>query len=222
MKLVLYSGGDDHLNEKIDNALFSLMKKKNPVVTYIPSSSIFAAHDFKMFVNQYKKYKIKKFLFFPIDIPFDNVMLDEVLKSDVIYLGGGNTFYFLHHIRKKKLINTLKNFAVKGGILCGLSAGAILMTENIETAGYPAFDRDENDIGQKNLCSLNLVNFFFFPHFKNSSRYDKAFRHFSLTRNKMVVCCPDGSGVVISGNELRFLGKQYIFHRGHKIVLNSY
>jgi len=220
MKLVFYSGGDAKENLKIDKSFLDLIEKKNPVVTFIPSSSYLSEQEFKSFVRHYSKFKIKKFIHFPIDIPFDKILLQEVFKSDVIHLAGGNTFYFLNCLRKFKLIDELKKFAQQGRVLTGLSAGAILMTENIETAGYPDFDRDENDVGLKNLSSLNLVSFSFFPHFKNSLRYDNAFKKFSKSKNKVVYACPDGSGVIVNGDEIRFIGKVFIFSNGHKFSIN--
>jgi dipeptidase E len=220
MKLVFYSGGDEVQNSCIDKSFVDLIGKKNPLVTFIPSSSYLAEQEFKTFIRHYSKYKIKKFLHFPVDIPFDQTLLNEVFKSDAIHLGGGNTFYFLNSLRRNNLIFQLKKFVERGGILTGLSAGAILMTENIETAGYPEFDRDENEVGLKNLSSLNLVDFLFFPHFRNSLRYDSAFKRFSKSKKKNIYACPDGSGVVVNGDEIRFLGRVFVFSQGCKITIN--
>jgi dipeptidase E len=147
-------------------------------------------------------------------------MFQEVMRSDAIHMGGGNTFYFLNSLRKAKLLKDLRNFTLKGGILTGLSAGAIMMTENIELAGYPEFDRDENNVGIKNLSSLNLVDFAFFPHFKNSARYDVVFKKYSKLKQKIIYACPDGAGIVVNGDEIRFVGKCYAFSDGHKFSIN--
>ncbi len=220
MNLVLYSGGDEKENVDLDRAFIELLHKKNPVVTFIPSSSYLSEQEFKSFVRHYSKYNITRFIHFPIDQPFDQIIFQEVMRSDAIHLGGGNTFYFLNSLRKAKLLPQLKDFALKGGLLTGLSAGAILMTENIELAGYPAFDRDENVVNIKNLSALNLVDFLFFPHFKNSARYDVEFKKYSKSNSKTLYACPDGSGIVVRNKELRFLGKCFAFSKGHKMAIN--
>jgi dipeptidase E len=220
MKLVLYSGGDEKENRQLDNGFIELIGKKNPVVTFIPSSSYLSEEEFRMFVRHYSKFKISRFIHFPVDLPFDKIMFQEVMRSDAIHLGGGNTFYFLNSLRKAKLLAELKKFADKGGILTGLSAGAIIMTENIEMAAYPDFDRDDNIVGLKNLSALGLLDFAFFPHFKNSSRYDLAFKRYTKKKNKVIYACPDGAGIIVKNGEIRFIGKTYVFSEGHKFSIN--
>src|SRR6218665_2187013 len=146
MKLVFYSGGVEQENRRLDKDFIQLIGKKNPVVTFIPSSSYLSEQELKSFVKHYSKYKITRFIHFPVDVPFDKILFQEVMRSDAIHMAGGNTFYFLNSLRKAKLLKDLRLFAQNGGVLTGLSAGAILMTENIEMAAYPEFDRDENTV----------------------------------------------------------------------------
>jgi hypothetical protein len=56
MKLVFYSGGDDKDNRHLDKTFVELIGKKNPVVTFIPSSSYLAEQEFKVFVKHYSKF----------------------------------------------------------------------------------------------------------------------------------------------------------------------
>ncbi len=220
MKLVFYSGGIDKDNYQLDKIFIELLGKKNPVVTFIPSSSYLSEQEFKYFVKHYSKFKISRFIHFPIDVPFDRILFQEVIRSDAIHLGGGNTFYFLNSLRKAKLLPQLRAFVKKGGVLTGLSAGAIMMTENIDMAAYPEFDRDENTVNISNLSALKLVDFLFFPHFKNSTRYDVVFKKYSKLHQKIIYACPDGAGIVVNGEELRFVGKCYAFADGHKFSIN--
>jgi dipeptidase E len=221
MKLVLYSGGDAKENILLDRMFFKLIAKKNPVVTYIPSSSYLSEYDFREFIKQYSKYKISRFIHFPVDVPFDRILFEQVLKSDAIHLAGGNTFYFLNSLRKSKLLPHLKKFVKNGGVLTGLSAGAIMMTDNIELAGYPDFDRDENIVNLTNLKSLGLVDFHFFPHFKNSLRYEQQFKKYTKNSSKVLYACPDGAGIVIDNQTMNFIGKCYGFFRGNKFLVNN-
>lgn len=221
MNLVFYSGGFEEENLLLDKAFIKLINKPNPLITFIPSSSYDSEIEFREFVKHYSKFKITRFIHFPVDRPFDQILFKEVLKSDVIHMAGGNTFYFLDTLRKSKMLPALKEFAKRGGILTGLSAGAIMMTENIEMAGYPEFDRDDNEINLKNLSSLNLVDFFFFPHFKNSRRYDEVFKNYTKKSKKTIYACPDGAGIIINNGVMDFIGTCYAFTKGHRLTIKS-
>lgn len=219
MKLALFSGGHDDENIEMDKALVEMTGVSSPTITYIPSSSYDSEIEFREFVRRFRKYNVTKFLHFPIDVPFDQVLLKEVLKSDVIFLSGGNTFYFLHHLRRTKLLNSLKTFAKSGGVLAGLSAGAILMTPSIHTAGFPSFNCDDNDEGLTNWKSLNLVPFEFFPHYVNSKRYiEEVVSYSELTKNHLYAST-DGSGILVKNDQVQFIGKHYCFHKGEKFKL---
>ncbi len=218
MRLVFYSGGHDFENSLLDESLLGLAGK-NPQVTYIPSCSYLCDQDFREFVEQYGKYNIHNIINFPIDNDYTEVLKEEVFKSDIIHLSGGNTFYFLKHLRKTGMLAELKKYVRSGGILTGLSAGAIIMTKSIETASFPEFDRDENDENVKNLKAMGLVNFEFFPHYKNSKRYDKEIAIYSRKTDKPVYACPDGSGIVVDHDKIQFIGKAYCFHQGKKFIL---
>lgn len=222
MKLVLYSGGHEEENSHLDAEAIRLTKVENPRITYIPSCSYDSETDFIAFVQNYRKLGITKFIHFPIDVPFDQVLLGEAFKSDIIHLSGGNTYYFLKYLRKTKILNMLKKFVKGGGVLTGMSAGAILMTPDIKTAGYPSFDSDDNDEKVKNLKAMNIVPFEFFPHYRNSDRYDKEL----IIQSKKMACpiyaVPDYSGIVIEGNSLKFVGKSVCFYRGQKITISEH
>lgn len=220
MRLVFYSGGEGSDNKKLDELLISKINNKNPQFTYIPYAHYESEIHFKEFVDQYQIYDIEKFIYFPVDIPYEEIMLKEVLKSDVIHLSGGNTFYFLSSLRKYKLLGQLRQFVKKGGILTGLSAGAIIMTPTVDTAAYPKFDCDENYDDIKNFNSLNLVDFHFYPHYKKSQRYDRALKTLSKKLKSPLYACPDGHGIFVEDNNLQFVGTAICFFQGKKFTLN--
>lgn len=217
MKLVLYGGGAGEDNHELDAAAIKLAGKAYPQMTYIPSASFGGEIDFKDFVGNFASFEMTKFIYFPVDMPFDKTLADEAFKSDIIHLGGGNTYYFLYYLRKHKLISRLRNFVKEGGVLTGLSAGAILMTPVIETAGFPSFDCDKNEENITNLRGLNLVKFEFFPHYRSSHRYDKELIRYSKRCNVPLFACSDGAGLVVEGDCFKSIGKTVLFSKGQKI-----
>ena len=221
MNLVLYSGGDDDENIHLDIEAIALTQKKSPSITYIPSCSYDSEVEFYDFVKHYRKLGINRFIHFPVDIDYDATIKKEAFDSDIIHLSGGNTYYFLMHLRKKRLLKELKEFVAKGGVLTGLSAGGILMTPNIDTAGFPHFDKDDNEDNVTNFKAMSLVDFEFFPHYKNSKRYDAELVSHSVKSKRIIYACPDGSGIVVNEGSLKFNGKCFGFYKGKKIPLSK-
>lgn len=220
MKLVFFGGGDEEDNYLLDKTLITkLVRKRKPQMTFIPSSSYMSHLDFREFVDQYKKHRVQRFIHFPIDIGFTDVLKKEAFSSDIIHLSGGNTYYFLETLRKANLLKELKEFVLNGGVLTGLSAGGIIMTKNINTAGFPPFDKDENEDGVRNFRGMGLVHFEFFPHYRNSKRYDKYLLDYSKRTKNPVYASPDGAGIIINEHEVTFSGKNYIFHNGKKVTV---
>jgi dipeptidase E len=226
VKLILYGGGSELENRALNIATLKLfsrdkLHRSGPRITYIPASSYDSEVDFWDFAREFEHLGVRRLMHFPIDVPFDKVIKKAVFESDIIHLGGGNTFYFLKAIRKSAIINDLVQFLRRGGILTGLSAGAIVMTPTIETAGYPTFDCDKNDVALTNLRALGLVNFDFFPHYKHSKRYQDAFIKFTSKRSYPLYACPDNSGIIVDGKNLTFHGKAWCFYRGKVHQINK-
>lgn len=219
MKLVFYSGGHAQENEILDHKLLSLSRNKKLSMAVIPACSYVSDEYFEEILEQYQPLGVKKIIKFDADRPNSVVFKKLLFKTDIIHLGGGNTYYFLKHLKKSGLFGELKKWCSKGGILTGLSAGAIIMTKNIATAGFPAFDKDENEEKIKNFSGLGLVDFLFFPHYRNSKRYDESLTTYSKQVDQPVYALPDGSGIIMEDDEIRFVGKTVCFYQGKKTII---
>lgn len=127
---------------------------------YIPSSGDPERTYFQERQAYYARYDITMPIYFELDVIYQPDLLDRRFACDAIHLTGGNTYYSLHWLRKRKLIKRLREYVAWGGVLVGVSAGAILMTEDISTA---ALCGDE-PIEEQNPSGLELVDFAFVPH----------------------------------------------------------
>ena len=114
LRLVFYSGGQVDSNKRIHLALSKLTGKKARSITYIPFTHENGLHYFNRFKKRYQKFGFKKFRYLAIDSDFLQKEVREALKSDVIYLAGGNTFYFLKHLRLEKYIHLTKHIKQMG------------------------------------------------------------------------------------------------------------
>jgi dipeptidase E len=236
-RLVLYSGGQDKRNALIHESLLNLALRRQSGrqrdgirMTYIPYAEEGAGAFYQRFVRRYRSFGGTHFEFVAPDDP--SLQTDRkafrhaektLLESDIVYLSGGNTFYYLHYLRKSGLLDVLRRFAAKGGVLAGLSAGGIIMTPHIGLAGYPDFDRDDNAVNltKRNEKALGLVDFEFFPHYSNSPRYREAMQHYSGETGVPLYACRDGSGLVIEGDCFTAHGEVWLFDRGQMLKISG-
>ncbi len=224
-RLVLYSGGQEKRNWLLHEEVVALGAARSTLrMTYIPFCSAGHKPFFRRFERRYRPYGATHFDCLPVDDPTlcsQTELEHRILRSDVIYLSGGNTFYFLQHLRRRRTIGLLRRFVAKGGVLAGLSAGAILMTPNIGLAGYPSFDRDENEAGIRDLRALRLVDFEFFPHYRESARYREAMRQYSKRSKHPVYACKDGSGIVVHEDRFTAYGDVFLFSGGKELKIGA-
>ncbi len=219
LNFILYSGGNTAKNRTLHAALEGLVSARRRradgrSITYVPFAAAGSDAFYRRFVRRYRPYGFKNFHHFPIDVPFTPDALEKALASDAIYLAGGNTFYFLHHLRRCGLLTRFRDYAAAGGVIAGLSAGAIILTPNIGLAGYPPFDCDRNDIGLKDLRALSLVPFEFFPHYHGRAPLRAALLDYSKRSLNPLVGVADGGGVVVEDGRLEFVGRTELFMGG--------
>lgn len=232
-RLVLYSGGRERRNALIHSTLLELAlrrgasrgsRRRGVRMTYMPYTGAGALAYYRRFQRRYRSFGATRFACVAADDPSlaDSVAArraarQTILDSDVVYLAGGNTFHFLAHLRRSGLFDVLARFAGRGGVIAGLSAGALILTPHIGLAGFPEWDRDANHVGlsARDARGLWLVDFEFFPHYRRSARYRDALCDYSRAARHAIYACPDGSGLVCEGDRFTAHGEVWQFHRGH-------
>jgi dipeptidase E len=218
LNLVLYSGGDHRDNSTLSRQVASLLESKaSPLVTFVPADGGDAQADFRAFKRKFSDSKNLRFQCIAVDKPLSREEARALFSGDAIFLGGGNTFYFLHHLRTRRLLPRLRAFARRGGLLMGLSAGSIILTPTINLAAVPALDADDNDIGLRRLGALGLVPFEFSPHYEPSAEVDSELRAYSSNLKHPVYAAEDGAGLVVKNGKIKIVGRVSKFHRGRKI-----
>jgi dipeptidase E len=219
--LVLYSGGQQRGNQLLHRELVrlarretgqarggSFKKPKEPLrFTYMPFCADGSMTYFMRSVRRYARHGIGEFCSLVADERPSRAQVRLALKAHVVYLAGGNTFYFLAALRKSGLLSFLRDYAESGGILAGLSAGAHILPPHIGLAGVPGLDPDPNDVRLRNLKSLGLAPFEILPHFTGSSRAASVLRAYSRDSRHPVYACPDGAGLVIENGAVRAMGR---------------
>ncbi len=220
MKLALYSGYDEK-NDPIDREVICMIGKKKPRVVFIPSANHVPDFEYDYVRETFSEHGVKDIVMFNIDRPYSTADAERVTKSaDMIYLSGGNTFYFLKSLRQHHFDRLLLKFVQRGGVLAGLSAGGILMTPNIMTASYPKFDRDDNIVGIRSLDALNLVQFEFFPHYAPEPEYARELKKQSKLLKYPIYGVSDGGGITVDNGRLSFFGDVWGYFAGKQFDVN--
>ncbi|MGK5082667.1 Type 1 glutamine amidotransferase-like domain-containing protein [Bdellovibrionota bacterium FG-1] len=208
--LVLYSGGQNRANVRLHQELIRLARQKTdgPLrMTYLPFCADGSETYFMRSVKRYARFGVDSFCCLRADQRPSASQIRSALNTHIVYLAGGNTFYFLQALRRSGLLSFLKDFADQGGIFAGLSAGAHILSPHIGLAGAVGLDPDENEVGLKNFKALGLVPFEVLPHFDKSPGKLAAIQRYSRRSVYPIYACPDGAGIVVEKGKVRPLGR---------------
>ena len=92
----------------------------------------------------------------------EDYLKNKLSKTECICISGGNTFYLLQELKKKNLIGLLYERIKEGLLYIGESAGAIIMSENIEY--NQIMDNKEIAPDLDNYEAMNITDFYILPH----------------------------------------------------------
>ncbi|MCB7451167.1 Type 1 glutamine amidotransferase-like domain-containing protein [Veillonella parvula] len=92
----------------------------------------------------------------------EDYLKNKLSKTECICISGGNTFYLLQELKKKNLIGLLYERIKEGLFYIGESAGAIIMSENIEYSQM----MDDKSIASEldDYTGVNVFNHYVLPH----------------------------------------------------------
>lgn len=142
-------------------------------VTYIPTAGI--AEDVEGMVEE--ETSTLENLGMTVDVlevssaSYDSIV-NSLTKNDIIFVGGGNTFFLLQELRRSGADQILIREVEKGKLYIGESAGSIITCPDI---GYCAeMDSPEKAPDLIDYAGLNLVDFYIVPHIGNAEMGEAA------------------------------------------------
>ena len=202
-KLVLYSDQIPSLSNEIDAELKKLFDKPNPRIAFIPSSSDPERNYYTERKSFYSQLGMDLDVYFELDNEWRPDLLESLLDCDAIHLSGGNTYYFLHWLRRRNMMDILVRYVDRGGVLIGVSAGSILMTPDISTS---ALCGDEVMERMTDFSGLGLVDFSFLPHFGDIPAGLTDLKKYSRDKQMRVYAARDSGGIIVVDNEITCIG----------------
>jgi len=148
----------------IDKEIIRLTGKKNPKLLFVPTAS----SDSESYYYTVKKHFGKR-LGCKVDVLFlikkflnKKELENKILKSDIIYVGGGNTLKMIQIWRKTGVDKILIKAHKKGVVLSGLSAGAICWFKQGNSDSKRFTDSNAELI---KVTGLGLINALYCPHY---------------------------------------------------------
>lgn len=96
---------------------------------------------------------------------------DFLKDFDVLYMSGGNTFWFLKKIQEADCADVIKEFVNSGKIYISTSAGSILAGPEIYTARR--LEKLEKVPDLKDFTGLGFVNFLMMVHWRSKDFEDR-------------------------------------------------
>ncbi|WP_391559780.1 Type 1 glutamine amidotransferase-like domain-containing protein [Robertmurraya sp.] len=182
--------------------LRELIGGKTFTLGYIPSQTDRDGIYFNKSKSFFSSIGINNFVYFDVDEEYDERRMEELLRCDGVYLSGGNTFSFLERLKTRGMIENIRRMVEAGKPLIGVSAGAIMMSDTINMAGFI----DNNTIGLKYLSALQLVPFEFMPHWSRHRSQLAQLREYSSRTGKKIYACCDGNGIIVTDGEVEGYG----------------
>lgn len=215
-RLVLYSDQFHPGSQRLDEYIFELTGSKQPRLGYIPANADTSRRYYREQSQYYARYDLALRPYFELDLRYKAERLPDLLSAEAIHLSGGNTFYFLKWLKQRDMTTQLRQYAARGGVLIGVSAGAILMTPDVEP-GQMCGDRLVS--GLPDWRGLGLVDFHFLPHLERFPDPEQTLQEYSRRKDCTVYGCPDGSGLVVCGAHIAVVGEVLCFERGAAVPL---
>ena len=154
---------------KIDKEIIKITGKKNPKLLFIPTASLDSESYFKTVKKHFgEKLGCKINVLYLIKEKLSQKEIkDKILKSDIIYVGGGDTLKMMKVWRKNGLDKILKEAYEKGIVLSGLSAGSICWFK----WGNSDSKRFSNpNAGLIKVSGLGLIKALLCPHYNSKDR----------------------------------------------------
>ena len=227
-KIVAIGGGELSMLEtaEIDKHIIELTSKTRPKALFIPTASGDAPGYVETFEACYgKEYGCQTRTLNLIENPpaFEE-MSTLVLDSDLIYVGGGNTYRMMKIWRRLGLDTVLAEAASRGIVLSGLSAGAICWFKYGNSDSRSFSKKVEWDYIR--VSGLGFINAIYCPHYHVEKRED-AFSQMIAKRGGIGIACDNNAAIEVVGDHYRVLTsspntKAYkLFKRNGRVVVTE-
>ena len=205
-KIVAIGGGEIREMETaaIDKRIVELTCKTQPKALFIPTASGDPSGYIDTFEKVYGEHLgCQTHTLELIQNPpaFDE-MSALVLDSDLVYVGGGNTYKMMRLWRRLRLDAVLAEAASRGIVLSGLSAGAICWFRYGHSDSRSFYGNPDWDYIR--VSGLGFINAVYCPHYHVEKR-EASFSQVIAKRGGIGIACDNNAAIEIIGEHYRIL-----------------
>lgn len=201
MNLALVSENLTEQGKQAIAYLISQIETKGEVlcVAYFASEPDPERFFFEQIKTFYASIGVNLVHYIEIEDNYDEEFVKVSLSSSLIHLSGGDTYRFLYWLKKRGLDLVLRNRALGGLPIVGISAGAMILTPSIDSAPLCG---DVNAVDLKDTSALGLVPFLFAPHAEKSAQETAEASAIVNGKGQKLALCSDNDALVITGTEM--------------------
>jgi dipeptidase E len=225
-RIVAIGGGEIKILEtlKIDREIVRLTGKSAPKALFIPTASEDADGYWKTFQKIYKgRLGCKTDVLLLIrEKPTRREIAKKILSSDLIYVGGGNTFKMLRIWKQYDVPQYLRRTWNNGVILSGLSAGSICWFK-FGQSDSPQFTNPKDPKLIK-IKALGFIDALHCPHYFREKYRHKHFEALVKKGNQVGLAIDDNCAVIFENDKFRIvsskpgMGAYRLFRKGGRII----
>jgi len=203
-KIILHSDQTLPLTGTRDAELLrSLSGKKNPRITYFPSTPDPRRKYFEEKRSYYLKIGFSEVNFFEPEESSVEERIAAFQETDVVHLSGGEVISFSHRMRSTGCDQLLRQFLERGGVVLGVSAGAMILSRTFKSASLFK-ERGE-------FFGLGLFDFEIIPHAGENFPRPDLLQTFAQRNKLSLYVMNDGDIVVLHGKKIRTYGSPQFF-----------
>lgn len=212
----------EHAIPLIEQFLSHLPCSSTPKILFIPYAGVSVSYD--------DYFEMVKGALTSLSIELTSIHQYEdekaaIRNSDIVLVGGGNTFALLERLYQRDLILELQQQIDSGTAYIGWSAGSNIAGASIRTTN------DMPIVEPKSFDALNILPFQINPHYTdyqapghNGETREMRLQEFMVLNPKTtVVGIQEGSALLLANGKLTLLGDKqaYEFKAGNKVTVES-
>ncbi len=189
---------------QIDREAIRLTGKKHPKLLFIPTASLDDERYVKAAAIHFEKRlgcTVQNLLLYR-DKPSKKEIKKKIFSSDIIYVGGGNTYRMMCFWRKMGIDKLLRMAAAKGIVLTGLSAGAICWFRQGNSDSRLYSSKSKKLI---KVSGFNLNPTLVWPHYDSEKRRKPALKKMMKKMSGIALALQDCTALEVVEDRCRIL-----------------